>query len=359
VRVFSFRTLRVTGLVMMLALAGLTAAFAATGHFPLTAARNVSNARALGLRAAGSLTIDNSLDGQALLNASAMSPGESRVGQVTIANSGNIPGDFTLLDSALSDSGSVVPFSTVAQLLVQDVTNPGLPVTIYSGTLAGLGPIALGSFAAGEARTYQFTVTFPNGTPAQDNPLQGATTTVENDWAASAPDDSTPTDPTTPVDTTSAPVLGASGDSGNPPGVGAPAVTGPAGGGGGTTVSTRVTKGGTKLTSVFKAKITASLRRHIENGRVDFVISCGMRCSVSFGGTIRIPPLRRAVKIAHVNFVVPAGARMRVEVRIAPRLKAGVIRSLEAHRRPTITAQITARAGKHRSRPHRRVRFIR
>lgn len=345
-RLVNFRTLRIAGLVVMLALAGLTAAYAATGHFPLTPIHE-SAARAAGLRAAGSLSITNSLEGQALLNASAMAPGESRVGQVTIANSGNIAGDFTLLDSALSDSGSPVPFSSVAQLLVQDITNPVIPVTIYAGTLGALGPIALGSFAAGEARTYRFTVTFPDGTPAQDDPLQGATATVEYDWAASAPDGSTPTDTTGPPETATAPVLGASTGPTPPPPTGL------------TSVTTKVTKGGTTLPHVFKARITAALRRHVKNGRVDFMVSCGRRCTVSFGGTIKIPPLRQRFKVARVRFTVPAGARVRVEIGLAPRLKAGLIRALRAHHRPTITAQITARAGKQRARAHRTVRFVR
>jgi hypothetical protein len=129
VRLLSFRTLRVTGLMLMLGLAGLTVAYAATGTFPLTPTHQ-SAARAFGVRAAGSLAISNSLEGQAILTASGMAPGESRVGQVTITNSGNLAGDFTLLDSALSDIPAPAAFSTVAQLLIQDITNVSLPVTI-------------------------------------------------------------------------------------------------------------------------------------------------------------------------------------------------------------------------------------
>ncbi len=348
-RLLSFRTLRMTALALILCLAGLTVAYAATGNFPLTPAHK-SAARAFSARAAGLLAITNSLDGQALLTATAMAPGESRVGQVTITNSGNIPGDFTLSDSALTDSPAPTPFSSVAQLLIQDISTPALPVTIYAGTVAGLTPVPLGTFATAEARTYRFTVTFPNGTPAHDNPLQGASTTVRYDWTASAPDSSSPTDTTTLPTTTTAPVLGA----GDPPPtqvVPPPTTT--------TKVTTIPTNGPRNLPHAWKVKLTAKPRRRMRTGRVDYVVSCGKACSVVFGGTIKIPPLHKAFKVRRVRFTVPAGGAVRVQVRLSPTMRAGLKRALRAHKRPTITATVTARSGKLHATAKRRVRFVR
>ncbi len=338
----ALRILRVTGLIAMLGLAGLTVAFAATGNFPLTPTHNSSAARAFGLRAAGALSITNSLDGQAILNASAMRPGESRVGQVTITNSGNIPGDFTLVASGVTDTGTPTPFSSVAQLLVQDVSNPALPVTIYAGTLDSLAPTALGAFDAGETRVYRFTVTFPNGTPAHDNPLQGAKTTVEYDWAATAPDGSTPTDTTPPGSVTTGGAVPPSPIGPNP-----------------TIVTPHLIPTHTPRAAPWKISISAPLRRKVRTGRVDFIIGCGKRCTVSFSGTIKIPPLRRKFKVTHVNFTLPAGNKARVEVKLSPALKAGLIRALRAHKRPSITVKVTARSGKLRGKGSRTVRFVR
>jgi spore coat-associated protein N len=367
VRLLSLRSLRIGGLVVVLLLAGLTVAYAATGSFPLTTTHN-SAARAFSADAVGSLTIENSLEGQAILHATAMAPGQSRTGQVTITNSGNIAADFTLADSAVTNSPGPTAFSTVAQLVIQDISDPAVPITIYAGSLGGLTPIALGNFGVGDARTYRFTVTFPQGSPAVDNPLQGASSSVEYDWSATAPDGSTVTDTvpattpgTTPApppvstDTTpAAPVLGES-TGPTPTPVPSPLTVTTSG----PPPSVTPLKGPNVASNVWKVKITAAQRRHVEHGTVGFIVSCGRRCMIGFGGTIRIPPLRKLFKVSHVNFTIPAGQRMRVQVRLSPQIKAGIIRALKAHKRPTITAKVTARSGKLRARPHRSVRFIR
>ncbi len=66
---------------------------------------------------------------------------------------------------------------------MEDATNRFRPVTMYSGKLNGIAPLALGDFSPGEARIYRFTVSYPTGrAPAQDNPLQGSSAAVRFDW---------------------------------------------------------------------------------------------------------------------------------------------------------------------------------
>jgi hypothetical protein len=348
----ALRIVRITGLIVMLGLAGLTMAFAATGTFPLTPTHNSSAAKAFGLRAAGVLAITNSRDNQAILTATAMRPGEARIGQVTITNSGNIPGDFTLQQSAVTDNGSPTPFSTVAQLLIQDITDPSAPVTLYAGTLGGLPSTPLGAFDAGDTRSYRFTVTFPNGTPAHDNPLMGASSTVAYNWSATAPDGTQPPDtsPATTPTTTTAPVVAAG-----------PTTTDVA-----PVVVTPIpihTPGGSKSHAKrnppWKVALTARLRNKVRSGRVNFLVSCGPRCSISFGGTIKIPPIHRTFKVTHVNFTIPTGYKVQVQVKLSSALKAGLIRALRAHKHPTITATVTAHSGKLRANAKRTVRFVR
>jgi spore coat-associated protein N len=332
-RIPTLRVARITGLLVLLGLAGLTVAFAATGTFPLTPTHNSTAARAFGLRAGGSLSITNSLSGQAILTAAGMRPGEARIGQVTITNSGNIAGDFTLTQTGVTDTGSATPFSTVAQLVIQDITDPSAPLTIYAGPLGSLPATALGSFDAGDTRVYRFTATFPNGTAAHDNPLQGAKTTVEYDWSATAPDSTQPTD-TTPA-TTTAPTTGVE------------------------VTPIPIPGHHVQRNPRWKVSLTAPLRRKLRSGRIDFIVSCGPRCSVSFGGAIRIPPIRRTFKVTHVSFTIPAGYKVRVEVKLSSALKAGLLRALRAHKHPTVTATVRARSGKLKATAKRTVRFVR
>lgn len=139
---------------------------------------------------AGNLAQTNSVSG-AVLTVANMIPGSSSNGTVTITNSGNVAGTFTLskanlVDTAGANGGTL---STDLTVLVQDVTVPASPVTVYSGTIGSMGAQSLGSFSAGQAKTYKFTVTMPNnGTPASsttgDNAYKGSSLTVDYSWDA-------------------------------------------------------------------------------------------------------------------------------------------------------------------------------
>jgi len=136
----------------------------------------------------GSLAQTNSSSG-AVLTASKLKPGDSSTGTVTITNSGDIAGTFSLTKSNLADTAGPNGGNLSGKLsvLIQDVTNAGSPTTVYSGTIGSMPAQSLGTFAAGAARTYKFTVTFPDGgTPAStttgDNAYRGSSLTVDYEW---------------------------------------------------------------------------------------------------------------------------------------------------------------------------------
>ena len=53
-------------------------------------------------------------------------------------------------------------------------------VPLYSGPLSGFTSAAtLGNINGGASKTYKVTVSFPNGTPAVDNPYQGSASTLD------------------------------------------------------------------------------------------------------------------------------------------------------------------------------------
>lgn len=142
---------------------------------------------------AGNLAQVNSRDGSAILSVSAMKPGDTSNGTVTITNSGDVPGAFSLSKASLGDTpganGGVL--SGKLHVLVEDVTDPASPAPVYSGKVDAMGTQGLGTLAAGAARTYRFTVSFPDGgIPATDttgdNAFKGSSMTVRYDWDAAS-----------------------------------------------------------------------------------------------------------------------------------------------------------------------------
>jgi hypothetical protein len=169
-----------------------TAAWAAAGDVPL-APGDEPRALAVSAQATGPL-VSNDRDGSAIFSASALVPGQVETGEITIANAGDATGAFTL-----SATGASGPLADVLDLTVLDAT-AARPV--FAGKLAAFTRADLGTFAAGDTRRYRFAVAYPNGAPAVDNQLQGATTSVAFAWdavAIAAPSNPTPTPTPTPA----------------------------------------------------------------------------------------------------------------------------------------------------------------
>jgi hypothetical protein len=125
----------------------------------------------------GTLLQTNSKDGTSIVTGANLKPGDSQSGEVTIKNTGTLPGDFVLSETGATN-GFTAGSLTVA---VQDVTVPTAPKDIYSGDLGGLAKKNLGSFAVGEAHTYRFTVTLARTAPDGD---QGKSATADYEWDA-------------------------------------------------------------------------------------------------------------------------------------------------------------------------------
>ena len=143
---------------------------------------------------AGNLTHTNSKAGAAILTASLMKPGDTANGSVTITNSGDIAGPFSLATEQLSDTpgANLGKLSDVLQLKITDGTN-----TIYSGPIKSVGTVQLPntfspsvySWPTAANHTYNFVVTFPDaGTPGSattgDNAYKGSSMSIEFDWTA-------------------------------------------------------------------------------------------------------------------------------------------------------------------------------
>jgi spore coat-associated protein N len=135
---------------------------------------------------AGTLTMDNSDDGAAILTASNWAPGDTETGTVDIENTGSIAGTFSLSRDQLTNSDNANPMSDQIDLVVEDcgtdATCDGSDTVIYNGTLTAMNSsINLGNFAAGVAHRYEFTATFNS---SAGNAYQGDSSSARFVWDA-------------------------------------------------------------------------------------------------------------------------------------------------------------------------------
>jgi spore coat-associated protein N len=126
----------------------------------------------------GTLLQTNSKSGAAIVTGSDLKPGDRRTGDVTISNTGTLAGDFTLVEKNATSGFSAGNLN----LRIDDVTS-GTAVNVYDGDFEKVasGGLSLGTYAAGAARTYRFTVTLAQAAP---NSEQGKSASADIEWNA-------------------------------------------------------------------------------------------------------------------------------------------------------------------------------
>jgi spore coat-associated protein N len=129
--------------------------------------------------ASGSLTMSRSGSG-AIFSASAMKIGDTADGTITITNTGNLAGAYTLQGTS---SGSAALAAKLHLTVYKDVDNSG--TAIYDGALGSFSA-PLGTFAANnDAHTFYFHVSLPTtGSDSTDNLLQGLSADETFTWTA-------------------------------------------------------------------------------------------------------------------------------------------------------------------------------
>jgi len=128
------------------------------------------------LATTGIMEMSNSEDGQAILTAEKLLPGESGTGTVSIENIGDADGDFSLSADNLVDDPATPALSQALTLVVVDGSDE-----VYNGPLGDFDEVDLGTWDSGSTHDFTFTVTFD---AASGNDLQGARTTLDFTWAA-------------------------------------------------------------------------------------------------------------------------------------------------------------------------------
>ncbi|HEV2814466.1 MAG TPA: hypothetical protein VGW10_14520 [Solirubrobacteraceae bacterium] len=128
--------------------------------------------------AGGSMQLESSRDGQAVLVASRLRPGASAEGSLSLTNRAGGPQRLTLSMSGLADTpgpgGGVL--SGWLDLRVERAGD-----VVFSGKLADLPALDLGDLAAGATVPFRFVVTLPEHGPAVDDAYAGGR--VEMAWS--------------------------------------------------------------------------------------------------------------------------------------------------------------------------------
>lgn len=133
----------------------------------------------------GTLLISNS-PSTALLNVTAMKPGDSSSATVDITNTGSLAGDFAL--KTANATGHTALLGQIDVMVLDcgawTTTAPGCTTgttSVYSGKVSGLTNSSLGNYAGGVKHRYKFTATLPAST---DDTYQGKTAQVDFTWSA-------------------------------------------------------------------------------------------------------------------------------------------------------------------------------
>jgi Ca2+-binding RTX toxin-like protein len=183
-----------------LLLLAATTLYAASGWQPVSEAPQVRAA------AAGSMALTDSKGEGAIFSLADFAPGVTGAGEVTIGNSGTAPGALTLASTGLSDDPGRYGGLLSQRLLlrVEDLSS-GAAEEVYSGDLASMPELRLGTLADGKSRTYRFLVTMldggaPSSPFVDDNVFQQASTGIGYEWTlteveAGEPEPETPSTP--------------------------------------------------------------------------------------------------------------------------------------------------------------------
>ncbi len=256
-------------------------------------------------QASGTFSITNSRDGQAIFQAQGLAPGRSVSGTVQLSNAGTLAGDLGLqqLDVVDQPGANGGRLSDAVRLDVHDITGGNL-VPVFAGQLATLQSSALGSIAPGEARTYRFTASLPDGgappSPTSgDNAYAGSALTVRYSWHASAPD---------PGETAG----------GGPSELKRPRTVPPR--------------------AIFRVNSTKLLER----GWLDVMVSCNRACGVTASAQSLKPPHgRRAVKLSRRSAALTLPAKVaRIRLKLTARARGQLHALLRARRRVSIRVSL-------------------
>jgi spore coat-associated protein N len=157
---------------MLLALATLLTAVSIAGVSGANFTASTSN---LNFVASGSILMSNNRDGSHIFEFGNVKPGDQVVGAVTVTNAGTLPAVVSVTETA---TNGFVDQSNLTLQVTEQFTD-GSTTMLFDGTFATFGTSALGTWDAGESRTYVFRVTLD---PSAANSEQLKRADATYDW---------------------------------------------------------------------------------------------------------------------------------------------------------------------------------
>ncbi len=166
------KLLNPVNLCLLVAVAGLLYAYRPPAPAPKVEMQNAS----------GEITLQNSKNGAAVFNASGLAPGHAVTGTVQLSNNGSAVGVLNLAQTDMVDNpgAGLGALSSAVQLSIRDVTNPAVPVNVFSGTPSAVGTVSAGWLWPGQSRTYSFTATMPSG--GSNDSIEGSAMSMRYLW---------------------------------------------------------------------------------------------------------------------------------------------------------------------------------
>jgi hypothetical protein len=152
----------------------LAAAAVAVGSGATFTSQSENSASAV---TSGTLSQSNSKADSAIFSLTDLKPGDTVNGTLTLKNTGSLPAAFSLTETASSNGFA-------ADNLTMVITNTTTGTEVYSGDFGGLengAKTELGTFAAGDANAYRFTVKLAQ---SADNTQQGKTASASYRWSS-------------------------------------------------------------------------------------------------------------------------------------------------------------------------------
>jgi hypothetical protein len=246
--------------------------------------------------ASGEIQLANSKNGSAILNAAGLAPGKQVTGTVQLSNTGTSAGVLDLAQTDLVDTpGSALGLlSSALQLSIQDVTNPGSPVSVFSGTPSAVGTRSLGTMAPGQTHTYSFTATLP---PASPISVAGSAMSMRYVWT----------------------LTGGTGAGGT--------VTGKGG-------------GGVLATSNMPVSVKVNAKRAVKKGVIAVTVKCGEACGLSATAAAKgKPAVRTRRKSGRVKI---AGGKATIKLKLSKAGKKALVKRLK--KKKSLTLAVTVKA---------------
>ena len=179
---------RLTALLVVLVVA------AAAGMHLVDGSSDAAGHQVLLRDARGSLAIDQSKAGRAIVKSDNIRPGQVVRGHTVVENVGNARARIMLSGGDLQSSMGPddFAFSDVLQLRVRKRTlrNKRVgPKTLYEGTLGGMPTTRVGVWHPGGHHEFTFRVAYPDGDgmTGASNAWQGSSASIAFTWTASPP----------------------------------------------------------------------------------------------------------------------------------------------------------------------------